>query len=88
VSIFQTNFANPFVKQHLGRCYYQPTPLLASTEHRYIRIIDNRLLKFCCVPATSATSSKAFSAFFAAAINGANEANKADVCGIEVMLVK
>ncbi len=38
--ISTTNFANPFVKQHLGRCYYQLTPLLASTEHRYIRIID------------------------------------------------
>ncbi len=35
------------------------------------------MLKFCCVPATSATSSKAFSFIFVAAINSTNEANKA-----------
>ncbi len=45
-----------------------------GTDHRFLN--NNRSLKFCCVPATSATSSKEFSAFLAAAINSTNEANK------------
>jgi hypothetical protein len=49
---------------------------LLDLFHRY-RKSQNRLLKVCYVPATSAVLIAFFSSFFAVAINSTNEANKA-----------
>jgi hypothetical protein len=56
-------------------CFY--FILVESPVITDIESLQNRLLKVCYVPATSAGLNRLFFSFFAAAINSANEANKA-----------
>ncbi len=60
-----------------SKCWYSNSCLhfLKCAVPIDIKSIQNRLLKVCYVPATSASLNRLL--FFAAAINSTNEANKA-----------